>query len=78
MYLSIKFPNMDVREKLRQETEDLPDAFVKEVLEFVRLLRTGKSRFETDLESALQRLGADSTEHLEEEFMDYRKVYPVE
>ncbi len=69
---------MNVREKLLKETEDLPDAFLKEVLEFVRLLRTGKSRFETDVEAALSRLGEDTATHLEDEFKDYRKVYPIE
>lgn len=58
-----------------KEAKELPDDLLKEVLDFVILL---KNRNENAAEHSLYSLQQDELSHLEEEFVNYKKLYPNE
>ncbi len=61
----------NVRDEIVKETEGLPEGLLQQVLQFIRFLRSGRS-------SISDRPQSESVRHLEEEFKDYRKLFPRE
>jgi hypothetical protein len=58
----------------------LPKEALKEVVDFARNLskRYDVADKQNNLQSTLYTLSSDEASHLEEEFVDYRKIYPHE
>ena len=57
-------------------TKGLPKEALKEILDFIQFIRQKKSS--DNLTSELTRLNSLQIQHLEEEFQDYRQLYPSE
>ena len=57
-------------------TKGLPKETLKEILDFIRFIRLKKSP--DNLSSELSHLNSSQTRHLEEEFKDYKQLYPSE
>ena len=57
-------------------TKGLPKEALKEILDFIQFIRQKKSP--DSLTSELTQLNSSQTQHLEEEFQDYRQLYPSE
>jgi len=65
----------NIPEIILQETKHLPDDLLKEVLDFILFLKTKKQYSSTDALSSLQQ---DELTHLEDEFENYKLLYPNE
>ncbi len=62
-----------------QKSKGLPAEMLQEVLDFMDFLKFKKLTPKTDsIQSALSDLNVSEVGHLEEEFMDYKSVYPNE
>jgi hypothetical protein len=75
---------MELKKRIAEETQELPDEVLKEVLDFIQFLklkkltRKRKSLFEQSVSRELSNLDNFSLTHLEEEFADYKERYPHE
>ena len=50
-----------------------------EVIDFIQFLREKNKKKDTiDIKKELSELSVSQTQHLEEEFIDYKKLYPSE
>ena len=58
-----------------QETKHLPDDLLKEVLDFILFLKNKNHNSSTEVLSSLQQ---DELTHLENEFENYKILYPNE
>jgi hypothetical protein len=58
-----------------QETKHLPDDLLKEVLDFILFLKNKDHNSSTEALSSLQQ---DELTHLEDEFKNYKILYPNE
>jgi hypothetical protein len=71
-------------ELLMREIQGLPKEALAEVINFVRFLRTKLSSQKKKMKSLdsitaeLRMLSRNEVQHLEEEFVNYRKLYPRE
>ena len=63
---------------LLEYTKGLPKEAMQEILDFVQFIRQKHMKKKDSIKAELTRLGQSQTAHLEEEFKDYRKLYPVE
>jgi len=66
----------NIPEIILQETKHLPDDLLKEVLDFILFLKT-KSHSSTDAQ-ILSSLQQNELSHLEDEFENYKLLYPNE
>jgi len=57
-------------------TKDLPEEALKEILDFIQFIRQKNSP--DNLTSDLTQLNFSQTQHLEDEFKDYKQLYPSE
>jgi len=57
-------------------SKGLPKEALKEILDFIQFIRQKKSP--DNVTSELTRLDSSQAIHLEEEFKDYRQLYPSE
>jgi hypothetical protein len=60
---------------IQQETKHLPDDLLKEVLDFILFLKSKSHDSSTDALSSLQQ---SELIHLEQEFENYKTLYPNE
>lgn len=72
--------NSNIPDIILQETKELPDDLLKEVLDFILFLKSKSQRLknettETEVLSSFQR---NELAHLEAEFKDYKVLYPNE
>ena len=68
--------NNNIPDLILQETKHLPDDLLKEVLDFILFLKNkGHSSTETEALSSLQQ---NELSHLEDEFDNYKLLYPNE
>lgn len=68
-----------LEKKLLKSTKGLPEGALQEVIDFVQFLRSKRSKKPLDnITAELSDLSSSETEHLEEEFKDYKKIYPSE
>ena len=74
-YLYIMLTN-SIPDLILQETKQLPDDLLKEVLDFVLFLKS-KNKL-SDHENALSALQQTELKHLESEFENYKEQYPHE
>jgi hypothetical protein len=66
----------NIPEIILEETKHLPDDLLKEVLDFILFLKT-KSHTSTDAQ-VLSSLQQNELTHLEDEFENYKLLYPNE
>lgn len=62
-----------------EKSKGLSDEALEEVLDFITFLKTKGVQSENDsINSALSNLDKSELSHVEEEFYDYKKLYPSE
>ncbi len=59
-------------------TKGLPKEAIREILDFVQFIRQQRMSNKDSIKAELTRLNHSQAAHLEKEFKDYRKLYPVE
>ncbi len=65
--------------KLIDYTRDLPVEALQEILDFISFIRSKNQKVKADtLNNELSYLNKLQNEHLEEEFADYKTLYPIE
>lgn len=75
-----------LRDLIRRSIEDIPDEGLKNIAEYVLFVRTQtfhpelleQESWSQRLQEALSQLRSSELMHVEEEFTDYQKKYPVE
>jgi hypothetical protein len=72
-----------IEKLILKETKGLPHFALNEVLDFILFIKERKLKkdddlFKTNLESELSLLDHKEMIHLEEEFIDYKELYPRE
>jgi hypothetical protein len=72
-----------IEKLILKETKGLPPFALNEVLDFILFIKEKKLKkknysFSSDLESELSLLDHKEMVHLEEEFKDYKELYPRE
>ena len=65
-----------LKKEIERQTEDLPEEILREILDFIQFLRIKKQTDNIDLSAELSQLNLSEQSHLEEEFKDYKTVYP--
>jgi len=63
---------------LLEYTKGLPKEAMREILDFVQLIRQRGMKNRNSIRAELTRLNQSQAAHLEKEFKDYRKLYPLE
>jgi len=62
-----------------QNSKGLPADILQEILDFIQFLKFKKSGIATDsMQNALSDFNIAEATHLEEEFIDYKAIYPRE
>ncbi|HET8865550.1 MAG TPA: hypothetical protein VFM80_07615 [Gracilimonas sp.] len=68
-----------LEKELIKYTKGLPKEALKEILEFAQFVRQKRIKKSADsISGELSSLSDSQTAHLEEEFNDYKKLYPSE
>ena len=68
-----------IENQIIQNAKGLPADLLQEILDFIQFLKFKKAGVIIDsVQSNLSELDSSETAHLEEEFNDYKKVYPHE
>jgi hypothetical protein len=68
-----------LEKELLQHTKGLPKDLLREVIDFIQFLRQKKMVEPTDdIAANRNEVSASQTTHLEEEFKNYKKIYPHE
>ncbi len=77
--------NVEIAQTIINETQDLSIKALREILNFIRFIRLREqqemnkhSLAENNIDSELRALDTSSLAHLEEEFANYRELYPHE
>jgi hypothetical protein len=70
-----------IEKLILKETKGLPPFALNEVLDFILFIKEKKLKkdantFKSSLESKLSRLDHEEMVHLEEEFKDYKELFP--
>lgn len=69
----------ELEKELLKQVKGMPEEELQEVINFTQYIRLKKSdRPKDDLTVELSGLSKSQTEHLEAEFRDYKKKYPIE
>ena len=78
-------PNIEIERTIFKETQGLSANALQEVLDFIQFIkmkecRKGKNAFANDrnIDTELRALDTISLTHLEEEFANYKELYPYE
>ena len=66
---------VELQQRIAEQTHDLPPQLLKEVADFVAFLRT-KYIQPTDI--SLSGMSLSEEQHLDDEFANYKQLYPVE
>ncbi len=68
-----------IERQIIQNSKGLPEDILKEILDFIQFLKFKKTNHVADsIEHSLSKLDLSEMKHLEEEFIDYKTVYPHE
>jgi hypothetical protein len=77
--------NVEIAQTIINETQDLSIKALREILNFIQFIRLREqqemnkhSLAENNIDSELRALDTSSLAHLEEEFANYRELYPHE
>lgn len=62
-----------------EKTKDLPLEMLEEILDFIQFLREkNKNKFSKKITSTLNNLNKSQISHIDDEFANYKKLYPIE
>ncbi len=69
-----------IEKMIIEEAKDLSVESLNEILDFILFIKTKKMKkaFEKDIKTELDSLNKMSLVHLEEEFLNYKELYPRE
>ncbi len=67
-----------IENQIIQSSKGLPADLLQEILDFIQFLKFKKGVKADSLQNGLSELNSSETSHLEEEFRDYKTVYPRE
>lgn len=68
-----------IENQIIQNSKGLPEDILQEILDFIQFLKFKKAGSLNDsIQTGLSALGSSETTHLEEEFIDYKTIYPHE
>jgi hypothetical protein len=68
-----------IENQIIQNSKGLPADILQEILDFIQFLKFKKAVLPGDsVQTGLSQLDASEITHLEEEFMDYKTIYPHE
>lgn len=71
--------NTQLEEKLIQYSKGLPEDDLQEILDFIQFIRQKRMKKSVDnITAELSDLSYSQAAHVEEEFTDYRQLYPSE
>lgn len=77
--------NSEIQQTIIKETQELPFDILQEVLDFIQFVKmkklhktTGSISENNEWRKELKVLNQNSLAHLEEEFADYKEIYPHE
>ncbi len=75
----------DIDETIRKETQGLPFNALQEILDFIQFIKikicreiANKERKDQNIRNGIKTLDKNSITHLENEFADYKELYPYE
>lgn len=69
----------ELEKELLKQVKGMPEEELQEVINFTQYIRLKKSdKLKDDLSVELSSVSKSEIEHLEEEFRDYKKKYPIE
>ncbi len=66
----------ELKKELDQMLEQMPASLVREILDFAEFLLTKRDAASSDETSENNALSVAETQHLEEEFANYKALYP--
>ncbi len=67
---------LELKKELNRMVEQMPESLVREILDFAEFLLTKKVRDSSRLNTNPLSLSEKETTHLEQEFLDYKRLYP--
>ena len=68
-----------IENQIMQNSKGLPVDILQEILDFIQFLKFKKAGVITDsMQNNLSQLDSSEVSHLEEEFIDYKNLYPRE
>ncbi len=71
--------NKQLEKELLKNTKGLPKEALEEIIDFIQFVRQKTLKDTNDnISAALSSLSTSQTEHLEQEFKGYKKLYPRE
>lgn len=77
MCIKIKMNAAEIETQILQNTKGLPADALQEILHFVQFIRERRLKFSLDdLSMKLSVLDKSEAKHLEEEFKNYKELYP--
>lgn len=65
----------ELQQHIAEQTRDLPPQLLKEVADFVAFLRT---KYVQSTDISLSGMSLSEEQHLEDEFANYKQLYPIE
>ncbi|MCP1382620.1 DUF2281 domain-containing protein [Runella salmonicolor] len=69
---------LELRNAILERTALLPESLLQEVYDFVEFLNLKQQRYLSDLEDNLSVFTQSEITHVEEEFLNYKELYPRE
>jgi len=70
---------VQIENQIIQSSKGLPADILQEILDFIQFLKFKKASLITDsIQTGLTEFNAAEINHLEEEFIDYKTIYPHE
>ena len=76
---AIIMSSAQIQDLIIQNSKGLPEEILQEILDFIQFLKLKKSVVNKDsIKSSLSNLSNSETKHLEDEFADYKLLYPIE
>lgn len=68
-----------IQNLIAQNSKDLPKEVLQEILDFIQFLKFKRSGVAADsVHNALSGLNSSEEKHLDEEFINYKTIYPAE
>ena len=67
---------LELKKELDRMVEKMPESLVREILDFAEFLLTKEVRDSSRLDTNTLSLSEKETAHLEQEFFDYKLLYP--
>ncbi|AYQ33867.1 DUF2281 domain-containing protein [Runella sp. SP2] len=69
---------IELRKAIQEKTALLPEHLLREVFDFVEFLNQKQEQYMIDVHNNLLVAGQSEMTHVEEEFLNYKELYPNE